>query len=582
LPWWRWFWYGPRPECRGGALGMSDREPQGGPLVGAVLEGAYRLTRLIGEGGMGAVYEARHLRLGQRVAVKVMARDLATNQEALMRFRREAEVTSQLGHPHIVQVFDFGTAPTGEPYLVMEFLEGEDLEARLRRVGHLPLATVVGIIKQLASALEAAHARGVVHRDLKPANIFLVAAAGMRDFVKIVDFGISKARAGSKRLTRGSVVMGTPGYMSPEQARGRSHEIDHRSDQWAGAAIAWEALAGRPPFNGDDIPSLLYQIVHEDPPPLVSDVPGLVAEVESILRRALSKRRSERFPSIAAFADALERTISTVSIGLDVDSPTRVSTSAPGTLLYKGVLEAQDELTQVAPPPKPTTLSRSAGELHGPIGRFRDQLKARWILATVSGAILLVGGSLLVRTLSHAANPSPGASTAPTFPAGSATSAVRPTVVPLPLPASPAMPSIDHGTTQSSRSDVTASLPSFPNRPDREPSADRATVVPRAASERQTPTPAKTREPIRVEVVDPFLVAVPPQKVDSTDPWVPKETETRATSSAGAGLTPPAPDRRAPSAGPRRTSHPPPDSPASTPPMPAPAAKPKRQVIREL
>jgi serine/threonine-protein kinase len=212
-------------------------------LLGAVLEGAYRIERLLGEGGMGAVYEATHLRLGKRMAVKVMARELAANSEALARFHREAVVTSGLGHPHIVQVFDFSTTPTGEPFLAMEFLEGEDLDHRLRRVGRLPAASVVHITKQVASALAATHAKTIVHRDLKPANIYLLEVAGETDFVKVLDFGISKVRAATTKLTQSTAVMGTPNYMSPEQALGKVDEIDERTDQWALACIAWECLS---------------------------------------------------------------------------------------------------------------------------------------------------------------------------------------------------------------------------------------------------------------------------------------------------------------------------------------------------
>ena len=139
-------------------------------LVGIVLEGAYRIVRLVGEGGMGAVYEGQQLRLGKRVAIKVMARELAANPEAMARFRREAEVTSGIGHPHIVQVFDFGAMPTGESFLVMEYLEGEDLDHRIRRDGRLSPASTLRITKQVAAALAATHAKGIVHRDLKPAN----------------------------------------------------------------------------------------------------------------------------------------------------------------------------------------------------------------------------------------------------------------------------------------------------------------------------------------------------------------------------------------------------------------------------
>src|SRR5687767_14093850 len=147
---------------------VEEPSQDGQALIGVVLDAVYRINRLIGQGGMGSVYEAVHVRLDNRVAIKLMSRDLTSNPEALARFRREAQVTSQLGHPNIVHVFDFGTAPTGEPFLAMELLDGEDLEQRLRRLGRLPVPAVVNIVKQVASALAATHAKDIVHRDLKP------------------------------------------------------------------------------------------------------------------------------------------------------------------------------------------------------------------------------------------------------------------------------------------------------------------------------------------------------------------------------------------------------------------------------
>ena len=287
----------------------SARDQAKTTVDGPILEGAYRIFRIIGEGGMGTVYEGQQLRLNKRVAIKVMSRELAANPEALARFRREAEVTSSIGHPHIVQVFDFGNTPTGEPFMVMEYLDGEDLESRLHRVGRLPPAGVIHVVKQVASALTATHEQGIVHRDLKPANVYLLKVAGEVDFVKVVDFGISKVRAAITKLTQASVVMGSPQFMSPEQAQGRVEEIDLRTDEWALACIAWEMLSGRCPFTGEDVASLLYQVVHEEPPPLAAMVPGLRPEVEEVLRCALAKNRTDRFVTIRAFARALETAI---------------------------------------------------------------------------------------------------------------------------------------------------------------------------------------------------------------------------------------------------------------------------------
>jgi serine/threonine-protein kinase len=283
---------------------LEEQRAAAKPLVGTTLGDAYRIVRLMGEGAMGGIYEARQLRLDKRVAIKVLARELAANGEALLRFHREAEITSQLGHPHIITVFDFGTTDNGQPYLVMEYLEGEDLAHRLKRKHTLPLASAVRITKQVASALAETHAKGIVHRDLKPANVFLSRIQG-EDFAKVLDFGISKVRAASTALTNASTLMGTPMYMAPEQARGEV-ELDHWTDQWALACITYEMLAGRPPFVGDDTSALLYQVVHHEPPRLSQLDQTLPAAVDIVIQRALTKDQGERFPHVTAFARALE------------------------------------------------------------------------------------------------------------------------------------------------------------------------------------------------------------------------------------------------------------------------------------
>jgi eukaryotic-like serine/threonine-protein kinase len=274
--------------------------------AGTEIGGEYRLIRLISEGGMATVYEAIQLRLDKRVAVKVMVPALADQPEALARFRREAKITSRLAHPHIVQLLDIGTTATGQPYLVTEFLEGEDLEQRLARSGRLPLSTAMTILRQIASALAAIHAKGIVHRDLKPGNVLIVATEGITDFVKVLDFGISKVASSGTNLTHTSTVLGTPEYMSPEQASGRASEVDHRTDQWSLACTAWRMLSGHPPFMGTDLDDLLTSIVSAEPPPLLDLAPQLPADLDRVFRRALSKPRSARFASVAAFMRALE------------------------------------------------------------------------------------------------------------------------------------------------------------------------------------------------------------------------------------------------------------------------------------
>jgi serine/threonine-protein kinase len=279
--------------------------------VGTVLD-HYRLTRLIGTGGMGAIYEAADVSGGRRVAVKVMSREMVAYPEALARFRREVKVTSALEHPNIVDVFDFGTSPAGQPFLVMEYLDGEDLDYRLQRERRLPLPDAVQIVKQLASALAAAHAEGIVHRDLKPGNVFLVrgggGAGGGEVHVKVVDFGISKVlKASTTQLTVARAVFGTPEFMAPEQAAGRIDLIDHRTDQWALACVAWQMLSGQLPFWRPDVNALLAQVAAEEPNPLQGDDAALIPpELDKVLRRALSKRREDRWKTIGAFARAFE------------------------------------------------------------------------------------------------------------------------------------------------------------------------------------------------------------------------------------------------------------------------------------
>jgi serine/threonine-protein kinase len=409
-----------------------EKSPAEG-LIGTILEGAYRIEGRLGEGGMATVYAATHLRLGKRVAVKVMTRELAANEEALARFHREAEVTSGLGHPHIVQVFDFSTTPAGEPFLVMEFLEGEDLDRRLQRVGRLPILSVVHIVKQVASALAATHAKSIVHRDLKPANIYLLDVAGENDFVKVVDFGISKVRSSSSKLTRTSALMGTPNYMSPEQANGAVTDVDERTDQWALACIAWECLAGEGPFSGENVPSTLFRVVHEPPPPLLPKVAGLHPQVEDVLLRALAKDKNDRFPTVSAFATALEDAVA----GMALVAPQDLSRTAVFSVAVTSMIS-----------PRPTTLSSSTGEME--MAAVTPLSRPKWLWPAVAGAavVVLFGGFLLLRPRS-----------APKQVLVSPQYVARPPTAPAPSEPKPAVaPSVDSGGQQEAKPEFQPAL----------------------------------------------------------------------------------------------------------------------------
>jgi serine/threonine-protein kinase len=233
-----------------------------------------------------------------------MMADINQSAEIFQRFRREAEITSNLNHPNIVRVFDFDSLPDGRPFLVMELLQGRELSRLIEPDRPLPLAQIVPIIDQIGSGLSAAHERGIVHRDLKPANVFLMALPGKRELVKLLDFGISKVRDGGNRLTRVDSIMGTANYMSPEQANGRTDEADGRNDQFALAAMTYEMLSGRMAFPGDAPLAVLYSVVNEHPVKLNTIVPGLSPAIEEVVARGLSKNRDDRYPSVDDFCRA--------------------------------------------------------------------------------------------------------------------------------------------------------------------------------------------------------------------------------------------------------------------------------------
>ena len=298
------------------------------PRVGTVLKDNYRIERLLGRGGMGAVYQATHLRLGSQVAVKLLLGEHAKVPEVVQRFRREAKVAMDLSDENIVHIHDYDVAEDGSPFIVMEYLQGEDLEGLIEREAPLPLERAVEIARQVGSALAAAHRLEVVHRDLKPANIFLKRRASGEDLVKVVDFGIAKVADSSSLVTRANALMGTPSYMSPEQANQEQEQIDGRTDIFALGCILYEMLSGQQPFRGDSYTKVLLQVVSQDPPPLRELVPQLAPEVEQVVNRALIKEREERYQDIQQMMVALLSTVGDEWGAAEVASDTVVTFSA--------------------------------------------------------------------------------------------------------------------------------------------------------------------------------------------------------------------------------------------------------------
>jgi serine/threonine protein kinase len=274
--------------------------------TGALLAGKYRVGALIGTGGMGAVYEAEREDLGHmKVAIKVMLSLARGRDDLFARFRREAEAVAAIDHPNIVRVLDFQAPPGEPPFLVMERLHGAPLGTVLAAEGSLTAERTAFVASQVLAALSAAHGANIVHRDLKPDNVFLTTMSGMADIVKLLDFGIAKmlGAALDSKLTQTGTVMGTPAYMSPEQARGA--DADPRSDLYAVGCLMYEALSGRAPYAGENYNALLFAVQQAAPVPLFARCPALDPALAAVVERAMARDVNVRFQSAAKMADAL-------------------------------------------------------------------------------------------------------------------------------------------------------------------------------------------------------------------------------------------------------------------------------------
>jgi serine/threonine protein kinase len=282
------------------------------PQPGEVLDGKYRVEQLLGEGGMGAVAKATHMLRRAPVALKFMSPAVLALQGAVERFVNEGVAASQIDSDHVVKVFDVGRMPTGAPYLVMEFLDGCDLSQLLARMGgRLDVQRTVHFALQILRALQTAHASGIIHRDMKPSNCFVIDKDGEADFVKLVDFGISKVRSDDAtgrqaNLTRTNSALGTPLYMSPEQARS-PRDVDTRADLYSVGAIMYELLSGRTPYTADsgEYTEILFKIFTTDPEPIQSLRPDLPEGLAATIHRALARDPNQRFSSASEMAEAL-------------------------------------------------------------------------------------------------------------------------------------------------------------------------------------------------------------------------------------------------------------------------------------
>jgi serine/threonine protein kinase len=392
--------------------------------------GPYRIVRLLGEGGMGAVYEARQEPLDRRVALKTLHAEYAGNKESVARFFNEAKTLSRLEHPSIVQVSDFGTDADGTAYLVMEYLRGQSLGGRLRdfaaRGDRLPVVTALQFGLQVADVLAVAHAQGIVHRDIKPDNLMLVADAvapgGER--VKLLDFGIAKIthekdKGGVKTATQ--TVMGTPSYMSPEQCAGAGG-VDAKTDVYALGCVLFEVLAGRPPFVAEGPGQLIGMHLFQTPPSLASLAPKVPAELVELVQRLLTKDKAQR-PAMSETADEIGKLLSRQTGGGAVARSRHIERTDPKA----------GEVTVVPAPA--TTLGRS-------IGQQVSHSSRRTMVLGASVVCLLAVGSVFIsrRNTSQPARPIPLAT--PTEAVPMAAPAVKPPAVspPQPVVAAPSIP----------------------------------------------------------------------------------------------------------------------------------------------
>jgi serine/threonine protein kinase len=478
-------------------------EPMAGiPNPGEVLVGKYRVERVLGVGGMGAVVAATHLQLEEKVAIKFLHATTAVNADSVARFLREGKAVIKIRSEHAVKVHDVGRLENGAPYLVMEHLEGSDLEALLQKNGPLAASDVVDMILQGCEAIAEGHTLGIIHRDLKPANLFLTQRADGSPCVKVLDFGISKAASSQNVvMTRTQTVMGSPRYMSPEQMRS-TRAVDARTDVWSLGIILYELLSGAPPFNGESMTELCAQILQDAPTPLPRISPRVVPQLDAVVQRCLAKDPDQRFTNLAEFATALcvfgsasarastERIVrlmqarSGASGGVGATKPSLVSSPAlpnPGP--------------PVAPPVAPTLGSRTPPVAHrtldGAASTGATTPGKKLALTGVVG-LIAVAATIAGVAFTRSREPSPASSVPATTPVAA---------TPVPTPPAPA-----------------ASPAAAPPTPP-EPSALPAPVAPSTASAPDTSSaPATSATPKPKATPAPAPPALTPHKRAASSP----------------------------------------------------------------
>lgn len=414
---------------------------------GDVLAGKYAVERVLGVGGMGVVVAAHHLQLDQRVALKFLLPEMAGSSQVVARFLREGRAAAKIRSEHVARVHDVGTLDTGAPYLVMEYLNGQDLSAVVQARGGLPVTDAVDYVLQASEAIAEAHALGIVHRDLKPHNLFLISRNDGSPCVKVLDFGISKALSSdSAHMTGTAAMIGSPLYMSPEQMSS-SRDADARTDIWALGVILFELLAGTTPFDADTIPLLIVSVMQQPPAQLTALRPDVPPALESVILRCLEKDLTRRFQTVAELAHALAPFASPRQQG----SPERISR-------ILGVQVSGPHPALAGPGAEPARSVPESSATDAGWGQTRSPTPRRPLGLVIGGAAvgvaLLAGAGVLYARTAVPEAQQPAASADP------ATAAFVPPPSAVPVEPPPPAPSVEPPAASS-----TAPVPRPPERP---------------------------------------------------------------------------------------------------------------------
>ena len=414
---------------------------------GQVLAGKFRIERVLGQGGMGVVVAATHLQLDERVALKFLLPDALNNPEAVERFAREARAAVKIKSEHVARVSDVGTLESGSPYMVMEYLEGQDLAGYVHANGAMAVPAAVEFVLQACEAIGEAHALGIVHRDLKPANLFVTRRVDGSPCIKVLDFGISKLTApgggADLGMTKTSSIMGSPLYMSPEQMSS-TRNVDMRTDIWALGVILYEILTGRVPFEAETMPQLCGMILQDPPRPLRDLRPDLPDALQAVIFRCLEKSRDRRFANVADLAAALAP-FGAPSAQRSADRISRVLGAA-------GIQSTQNPGVVATAPPDTNTASNWGGS------QPSKKSRAPLVIALLAG-LLVLGGVLVLVTRKHVPVDSAAEPVSAPLPVAPVQAAPAVTAMTAP-PAEPAPPSA------SAAADVVASAaPAPPGKP---------------------------------------------------------------------------------------------------------------------